>query len=267
MPQILNETEHRYLSMNSDFQLRENFELRMLEENRIEGLLHLSVCDDNGFLRLNYDITGMEPLSAFAATQKLKSADIRQLILTLRHVVSAITPYLLRSSGILLTPETVYISPFSRSPCFLYLPGRKDSFSEALSDFLQTLLACTDHDDCASVVLAYRLYKESLDHPNALDRLEQLLISPESSEDTTLLSPDPESIELSPAKPLAIDTEEALITEIREVPADGYSSDVSGNEKSGGLFHRLFRKNEEKSNSPATEQSEDAAWLKLMEQG
>ncbi len=264
MPQILNETEHRYLSMSSDFRLRENFELRMLEENRIEGLLRLSVCDDNGLLRLNYDITGMEPLSEFTAARKLKSADIRQLILTLRHVVSGIAPYLLSSSGILLTPETVYISPFSGAPCFLYLPGRKDTFSEALSDFLQTLLACTDHDDCASVVLAYRLYKESLDHPNALDRLEQLLVSPDSAEDPALLSPGPENIELSPANPLTIAAEESLVTELREVPADGYSSAVSENEKSGGLFHRLFRKNEAK--NTAAEQSEDAAWLKLMEQ-
>ena len=57
MPQILNETDHSYFSVETDPALREHYSLRMLEENRIDGLLRLSVCDDDGKLRLNYDIT------------------------------------------------------------------------------------------------------------------------------------------------------------------------------------------------------------------
>jgi hypothetical protein len=36
-----------------------------------------------------------------------------------------------------------------------------------------------DHDDYNSVVLAYRLYKESLSGHGAIDRLEQILIAPD----------------------------------------------------------------------------------------
>ena len=35
----------------------------------------------------------------------------------------------------------------------------------------------SDHDDCRSEVLAYRMYRESQAHPNALDYLERILIS------------------------------------------------------------------------------------------
>ena len=88
MPQILNDPNHRYLSMEADRQLREHFELRMLEENHVPGLLPLTVCDDNGVLTLNYDISGKDTLASLAMNQKLLAPDIRRLILTLKHVIS-----------------------------------------------------------------------------------------------------------------------------------------------------------------------------------
>jgi hypothetical protein len=56
----------------------------MLEENRIDGLLRLSVCDDEGKLFLNYDITRMETLREWTARHRLRSEDLRLLILTLK---------------------------------------------------------------------------------------------------------------------------------------------------------------------------------------
>ena len=244
MAQILNEVEHSYLSVDADFSLRENFELRMLEENLISGLLPLSVSDDNGLLRLHYDITGLAPLADLATQQKLKAHDIRCIILTLKHVISGIGKYLLDPSGIELRMNAIYAAPTGLSPCFLYMPGRTDTFSQELSKFLQELLTWTDHDDDQSVVLAYRLYRESLDHPSALDRLEQILVS----QSTSSGSPAPAESPL-PFSPGGIDPdsssenteEDSLVTEIREVPAVSGEDAAFPDREKGGLLHRLFQ--------------------------
>ena len=122
MPRILNDVEHVYFSLDAEPFLRDQFELRMLEENRIGGLLRLSVCDDDGKLKLNYDVTGMDPLSETADRRKLKSQDLRQLILTLKHVITGLEPYLLNASGIVLRMDSIYVSPQSRALCFLLQP-------------------------------------------------------------------------------------------------------------------------------------------------
>ena len=132
MPRILNDVEHVYLSLDAEPFLRDQFELRMLEENRIGGLLRLSVCDDDGKLKLNYDVTGMDPLSETADRRKLKSQDLRQLILTLKHVITGLEPYLLNASGIVLRMDSVYVDPQSRSPCFRI--GQKTDAGPAASN-------------------------------------------------------------------------------------------------------------------------------------
>lgn len=179
MPQILNDSDHSYFSVEADPGLREHYSLRMLEENRIDGLLRLSVCDDDGKLFLNYDITRMETLRDWAERHRLRSEDLRLLILTLKHVSAGLAPFLLDPAGIILEAESVYTDPVSHAPCFLYCPGRNGGFGEQLSSFLHTLMELSDHDDCRSEMLAYRMYRESQAHPNALDHLERILISGE----------------------------------------------------------------------------------------
>ena len=266
MPRILNDVEHVYFSLEAESHLRDQFELRMLEENRIGGLLRLSVCDDDGKLRLNYDITGLDLLSETVERRKLTSPDLRQLILTLKHVIAGLDPYLLSASGIVLRMDSVYVSPRSGAPCFLFLPGRKSDFSAELSEFLQALLGASDHDDYPSVVLAYRLYKESLDHPSALDRLEQILISQESPDSGPAIT-RPGGERITVPEMLAEAAQDPCVLEIREAPVGDYGPAYpEPAQERPGLFRRLFRKN----SAPETgapmraESSEEEQWLDTL---
>jgi hypothetical protein len=72
-------TGRTYFSVPADMILRSSLELRMLEENRIEGLLALIVCDDDGNLMLHYDTTGLETLSDILKERKADSSDIRRI--------------------------------------------------------------------------------------------------------------------------------------------------------------------------------------------
>jgi len=246
--QSLNDVRHSFLTVRSDIKLRENFELRMLEENRIDGILPMTVCDNDGILDLNYDITGMLPLSEVLLNRRLTGGDIRHIVLSLKHILTGLGPFLLSGTGMILSAESVYTDPVTLSPYFLYLPGRDESFSSSLTDLLEHLMAAVDHDDYDSVVLAYRLYKESQDDVNAIDHLEQLLISPDSADARNAGPPVPDR-EIPSADSPVISS--SVIVE--NIPA----------EKSGHFLERLFRKGENKIPPPAGETltAEETKWL------
>lgn len=264
MSQIQNDPEHRYLSVELDHRMREHFELRMLEENHIPGLLPLTVSDDDGILLLHYDISGKDTLSSLAVNQKLLAADIRQLILTLKHVIHGFKPYLLTPASLSLSAETIYLSPLDRSPSFLCIPGQSAEFSKALSDFLKNLISLTNHDDYKSIVLAYRLYKESLTHPSALERLEQILISQESSPmDSGYAEECASPVTYEKNDALSAPDGDPLVEEIREVFLEDASEKENSSSHTFGIFQKLFRMNEEEKNSSSPD-DEEKRWMELM---
>lgn len=242
MPQILNDVQHSYFSVDADLSLRDHFELRMLEENRIPGLLRMSVCDDNGKLKLNYDITGRISLAEQMEHKKLRAAEVRLLLLSLKHIISGLSPYLLKAEGILLTADTVYLDPISGEPSFLYQPNRTAPFSEALTAFLEVLLSGTDRNDYKSLLLVYCLLKESADHPNALERLEQILISqnlPEGTEQSFRQHEETIAAEIDAG---TINDNVFCPDDLCEVPIDEPLCIRDADNPKSGLFKRLFPK-------------------------
>lgn len=251
--QGLNDVRHSYFTVQSDIGIRDFFELRMLEENRIGGLLDLTVCDDDGILVLNYDITGKEPLSELLKTHRLRSDDIRHILLDLKHLLAGLEPYLLSGSGLVLNADSVFADPLSLTPSFLYLPGRTEAFSASLTSFLQYILSATDHDDYNSVVLAYRLCKESENNANAIELIEQILIAPEGAPAPSVPDPCVLHDEVRPGiGPDEITVKPCVIENIPE-------------EKSGFLG-RLFRKNEVRINPPeaAALSAEETLWMDMI---
>ena len=204
------------------------FPRRMLEENHIPGFLPLCPTGEALPETLSYDVTGLLSLTDAAAEQKLRAEDLRRLLLYLLQALSRLPVYLLSPDSLVLDADAIYLDPQSRAPCFLYHPGQHADFSDSLSAFLHALLALTDQNEERHMVLAYRLYQESLSHPHSLDYLERILTA---------------------APPL-----DPLVSEIREVSAEELPQ-----KKSGGLLRRLFHRTEEPNHS-----AEDAVFLEAL---
>ncbi len=239
MPKLLYSAARSFLALPLSEDAEPGFALRMLEENSIPGFLPLCPFSESGEHELCYEVSGLHSLSEVCREQALRAAELRHLLLYLLHALSRLPAYLLTFDGVLLQSDCVYLESLSREPYFLYHPGQCRPFSETLSAFLQELLSLTDQSDEASVVLAYRLYQESLRHPHALDYLEHIL---SASEPAPL-----------PEEPLPPETD-PLISEIREVKLETLPQ-----KKSGGLLRRLFSHKEE-----AEPAAEDAVFLEAL---
>lgn len=137
-----------------------HYEYRMLEENKIQGLLSMEILPYQDGEGLYYDITRKQSLTKFFSTRKIEQKDIKTLILELYKVISYLPEYLLDEDSLLMDMEDIYVDrDFSLHLC--YVPGFTNNISLQISKILSKMLSHIDHNDHEAVVLGYSLYQES----------------------------------------------------------------------------------------------------------
>jgi hypothetical protein len=153
----------------------EGYEIHMVEDNLIEGLLPFKLRQtENGFL-FYYDITSKQPLSRMLETQKWRSEQIVKLLVGISGILERMEQYLLQESRILMEPEYIYIDPDSFRIWLCLVPGLTRDFPEDFGRLLGKILEYVDHQDKESVVLAYGIYQETRKENYGIDDIMRLV--------------------------------------------------------------------------------------------
>jgi len=142
--------------------IKYDYRLRMMESNRIKGLLPLEIKETDGNKELYYDITSMEPLSLRNASTALKAEDIRAIIYGINRTIGKVGEYLLDPDDLIADKDNLFLDNDTMEPVLCCYPGGTQSFLSQMSTLLQDMLGMVDHNDQDAVVLAYSLYQESL---------------------------------------------------------------------------------------------------------
>lgn len=156
------ELNHNYLYLKIDNTEADSYEVRMLINNSIEGLLKFRVkcIDSQSFFC--YDITSRQPLDRILSGRFITIEEIKKLVIELILTLERMENYLLEGGGLWLEPEYIYIQPEAFTAAFCFVPAGKSEFSKSLTQLFQYILSRVDNQDKDSVVLAYSLYQESL---------------------------------------------------------------------------------------------------------
>ncbi|MDO4938898.1 MAG: DUF6382 domain-containing protein [Lachnospiraceae bacterium] len=152
-------TEGNYLITGCD---HIGYKLKMLEANRIPGLLPLEIREENDSTKLYYDISSKETFDSVVSSRTLQMDDIRSLIFSLNHLLISLEKYLLDCNDLIPDRNYMYIAKDKMEPLFCYCPGYAGDFSAGLSSLLQDLLGMVDSNDRSAVVSTYALYQASL---------------------------------------------------------------------------------------------------------
>lgn len=147
------------------------YEVKMLSENAVEGLLffHIKYVDEKQFYY--YDITSLQPLSRMLEGRWIHKEEVCRLLLELDAVLKRAGEYLLDGDGLLLEPDYIYTDTQWSRIRFCLVPGWEGNFQDSLSRLLQYILKKTDHRDPEGVVLSYGLYQESLKENYGIENL------------------------------------------------------------------------------------------------
>ena len=141
--------------------LYETYELLMLLNNKISGLLSLQVIINGGKIEYWYEITGMTALDTVLGQETLDAAKLRRLTEDMFDMNRGLENYLLDGENVCYLPEMVYFDRSLKKYRFAYLPGSKKASAGRLHGLMEYLLTKLDHTDPEAVKLGYTLYEKS----------------------------------------------------------------------------------------------------------
>ena len=149
-----------YLVVEPEKEAEENYQLRMLLENRIPGLLPLEVKLREGKKELHYDVSSMQPLSRVYDRRELNGEEIRRIFFGILDAISGMRDYLMDEEGVVLDPTYIFTDMESGTIRLLFLPFGYDKAEEdPMLQPAEFLMEHADHRDPQAALCAYRIYQ------------------------------------------------------------------------------------------------------------
>ena len=245
----IRETKRSYMTVEPEGAEQQEdgvWEAGMLEENRIRGLLPMKVRYREGKALYCYDITSRQPLERLLENHPVTAKEVRSLFWQIYRTLEEMEEYLLRSGGILLEPELIYVEPECFELGICVIPGGTGDFSSRFSHFLQYLLKQVDHRDRDCVVLTYGLYQESLKENYGIEDLVKI-VTGEGCEtgEREIDRQKPEDREMVKEKKIALNEKGEQKKEFGEAPGTQQpDAERNGekNKKTEGILYCLLRR-------------------------
>ena len=128
------------------------YQYRMLEMNRIDGLLSCGTRHIDGVRYLYYDITGKQSLMALYEARKIPGTELFKLLKAVDQVSGSMSKYLLDEQHLVLDEEQIFYDFQTGNYCFTYYPGKITE-----PEVFRFLADGIDGTDKSAAAAAYRL--------------------------------------------------------------------------------------------------------------
>ncbi len=145
----------------------EEFEMRMIQQNQLKGLLEVFQVVQDLKLSFLYDISSMQSLDIYLQRKEVNRDFLEKLALSLKDLSDRLKDYLLDENALVLSLETIFIHQDQLK--FVYLPGYHRSIGEGLQKLLEGMLSKVDSTDRRCVELTYRLYQKATEENFSMD--------------------------------------------------------------------------------------------------
>lgn len=154
------ELDHNYLILEEEHgEAKESYEIYMLEENKIPGLLKCTMQGMNGRQRFCYEVTSRQSLDLLLERKRLSHSDLKDILKGIQRAMTGAREYLLDVNHFMLRPEYMYLNLDKGEPEFCYYPYYEKNIREQFFDLAEYFLGKLDRQDRAGVELGYEIYK------------------------------------------------------------------------------------------------------------
>ena len=142
--------------LNMDGQLAE----KMMQRQKIPGLLHWVTMEHEGDMTFWYQITGLQSLSDWLSHHALDHKLMGDLLSGLLALQEDLPRFYLKTEHILLQTEQIFLDTSGQKVAFCYEPLWKKDPRQSLRELMEQLLPQIDHADKEAVRLGYGLYEK-----------------------------------------------------------------------------------------------------------
>jgi len=166
---------HAYLILEEDKIYKEEYQLRMILENEIKGLLKMQGRGIEGKSCFFYDIAGKESLKKYYKKKTISKEEIMQFLKSLQRVMDNLYEHMLDVSSLILKPEYIFWQEGEIYFCFC--PYEKCNIHKDFHGFTEFLVSQIDYEDRESIWLAYELHKRTMKSGYDLNQLIEEMLS------------------------------------------------------------------------------------------
>lgn len=164
-------------SLSKEEKAQNDYDMKMLCSNHIDGLLPMDVHTFNGEKELYYDISVRQPLSILYEKKDMGKEELEKLFGGIKKTLENMEKYFLDMECLALEPEYIFIHSSDERIDLLYCSYLKENFEQKAYDFAEYILNRINHEDDQAVVYAYGFYRnikeERGDLLRALERLSE----------------------------------------------------------------------------------------------
>lgn len=150
---------HTYLVCRQNGQER-YYEVQMLLNNKIPGVLPCRQENKDGVPYLYYEITSRQSVCSLYQKQKLTFGRLDVMFGCLYKMILKLEDYLIPVEYIVLDPEFIFADVEQREFCFCIVPGNVAS-EDTLRNLLEYLLEHIDYEDEKAVATTYEWYRRA----------------------------------------------------------------------------------------------------------
>lgn len=164
-------SENYMVISGTELQTGETYQIRMLLENQVPGLLPCKIQKMNGDEFFYYEITGCQSLQNLFEKRKFGYKELEELFLGVFRIMERLDEYLLNRDFLLLQPSCIFRNQGDNGYCFVWVPFVHGSIEMEFRQLTEYLLPKIDHTDKQAVTLGYGVYKESMEANLKMDFL------------------------------------------------------------------------------------------------
>lgn len=172
-----------FLVLETEGEYREDYQMRMLQENSIPGLMAVSGRGEERNRIYEYEVSGKTALKTKYKENKISMKDMKKFIGDLSEVVRAVREHLLNPDHLLLDPAYVFWE--EDRFWFCYYPAGSRNIWEAFHEMTEQFVCWTDYEDMNSVRTSFLLHKETMKENYSLYKIRRQVEELEEEETET----------------------------------------------------------------------------------
>lgn len=160
---------HMYFILERPEFYEEDYQMRMLQENKIEGLLQVSGQGINGKSQYSYEISGKVSMKSIYEKMVIEKDELASFLRQFLNLLSQIENYLLNVNCILLEPEYIFYE--EGKYFFCYLPIEEEQFCHRFHCLTEYFVGKINHKEQQAILLAYELHKATMEENCSLEKI------------------------------------------------------------------------------------------------
>lgn len=165
---------HTWLILETDEIYEEDYQMRMLSDNTILGLLSVRGQGENDRSKYRFDVTGKTSMRELWNQEQWNYNKLECFMRQLIQLLYELNNYLLELNSLSLKPEHIFKS--GNTFYFCYIPGKSGNIWVEFHVLMEEFVKNMDYSDKEGIYLAYELHKASMEDNFDMEQmLEQIL--------------------------------------------------------------------------------------------